>query len=175
MTTETITIDVDVNLAMAFLRNLNKSAMQRAYLRTIRKTSNWVIGQASRAASAKTKIPQKVLKSRIRFYLKDAFTGKVWLGLSALPADRIGKPRQTRAGVIVGKYRFGHAWIMKPSGKPVFIRTGKGRLPIERVTVDWAGDGDAALRSVIPAIQQRFMDVLVQEVNYEILKAKGNA
>ena len=41
--------------------------------------------------------------------------------------------------------------------------------------VDWAGSGEAALRSVIPAIQQRLIEVLTQEINYEILKAKGNA
>lgn len=173
--TEKIKVEVDVSVALALLRNISKSAMQSAWRRTLRKTSNWVIGQASRAASGKTKIPQKVLKSRIRFYLKDAATGKVWLGLSALPADRIGKPRQTRAGVTVGKHRFGHAWLIKPGGKTVFIRSGKTRLPIERVMVDWAGDGDAALRSVVPAIQQRLIEILTQEVNYEILKAKGHA
>lgn len=173
--TETINVDVDASLAIALLRNLNKTAMQAAWRRTLRKTSNWVIGQAAKAASASTKIPQKVLKSRLRFYLRDQDSGKVWLGLNALAADRIGKARQTKTGVTVLRHRFPRAWIMKPAGKAVFIRTGKSRLPIERVMVDWAGSGEAALRSVIPAIQQRLIEVLTQEVNYEILKAKGNA
>lgn len=173
--TEKINVDVDVGLAMALLRGLKKSAMQEAWRRTLRKTSKWVIGQAAKAASAKTRIPQRVLKSRIRYYLKDQNTGKVWVGLSPLAADRIGKARQTKTGVSIAKHRFPKAWIMKPAGKAVFERIGKRRLPIKRVMVDWSGDGEAALRSVVPAIQQRLIEILTQEVNYEILKAKGNA
>lgn len=178
---EKIKVEVDVAVAMSILRNLGKPAMQRAWRRTLRKTSNWVKGQAAKAVSSKTKIPQKVLKSRIYFFLRDGNTGKVWLGLNPLEAERLGKPRQTKSGVTVAKRRFNHAWVMKPSSKAaeskiggVFERVGKARNPFRRVKIDWSSEGEAAFKTVATAAQQRLIELLMQEVNYEILKAKGN-
>lgn len=209
--TEKIKVEVDVSTALAILRNISKPAMQRAWRKTLRKTSNWIKSQAAKEVSAKTLVPQRVLKSRIYFFLRDSNTGKVWLGLNPLEADRIGKPRQTKKGVTVARHRFNHAWIMKSSAKvgemrriiytgkdgtkhsrnititqkevnsrqsrvgKVFERVGRNRNPYKSVKIDWSADGEAAFRKVSAAAEKRLFELLIQEVNYEILKAKGNA
>ncbi len=208
---EKIHVDVDVSVALALLRNLSKDAMQRAWRRTLRKTSNWVKSQAAKAVSSKTQIPQKVLKSRIYFFLRDTNTGKVWLGLNQLNADRLGKPRQTKTGVTVARRRFNHAWIMRSTAKTgdwrriqykdrsgnkqtrnikisqkdvknrqasvgkVYERVGRDRNPYRSVKFDWSAEGESAFRAVAAVAENRLIELLMQEVNYEILKAKGNA
>lgn len=209
--TEKIKVEVDVSVALALLRNISKSAMQSAWRRTLRKTSNWIKAQAAKAVSSKTQIPQRVLKARIYFFLRDSNTGKVWLGLNPLEADRLGKPRQTKRGVTVARRRFNHAWIMKSSAKAgdwrrieyrdrngnrqsrnirvtqkdvnnrqsrvgkVFERVGRDRNPYRSVKIDWSAEGEAAFRMVSVAAEKRLLELLAQEVNYEILKAKGHA
>ena len=109
--------------------------------------------------------------------MKSYDTGKVWLGLNAVEADRLGTPRQTRTGITAGRHQFKSAWTMRkraPNGS-VYRRTGKARLPYERVKLDWAESGESAFRSVAELAEQRLLTILKQEVNYEIQKAIGNA
>lgn len=200
---ETLRVEIDVNQALSILRELSPNAMQNAWRRTLRKTSVWIKGQVAKAVSKDSKIPQKVLRSRIYFFLKSYDTGKVWLGLNAVEADRLGTPRQTRTGVTAGRHQFKSAWIYRSnvSGKSrqikirhrdgsietksyqasdknnglVMRRIGKSRLPYERVRYDWAESGESAFRSVAALAEQRLLTILKQEVNYEIQKAIGNA
>lgn len=174
---ETLRVEIDVDRALRILRELSPNMMQNAWRRTLRKTSVWIKGQVAKAVSKDSKIPQKVLRSRIYFFLKSYDTGKVWLGLNAVEADRLGTPRQTRTGVTAGRHQFKSAWTMRkrvPNG-PVYRRTGKARLPYERVKLDWAESGESAFRSVAALAEQRLLTILKQEVNYEIQKAIGNA
>jgi hypothetical protein len=174
---ETLRVEIDVDQALAILRELSPSSMQAAWRRTLRKTNVWIKGQVAKAASKETKIPQKVLRNRVYFFLKSYDTGKVWLGLNAVEAERLGNPRQTRSGVTAGRFRFQSAWVMKraaPDG-PVYRRVGKARLPYERVKYDWADAGEAAFRNIAVLAEQRLLTILEQEVNYEIQKAIGNA
>lgn len=174
---ETLRIEIDVDRALAILRELSPASMQAAWRRTLRKTHVWIKGQVAKAVSKETKIPQKVLRTRVYFFLKSYDSGKVWLGLNAVEAERLGNPRQTRSGVTAGRFRFQSAWLMKriaPNG-PVYRRTGKARLPYERVKYDWAEAGEAAFRNIAVLAEQRLLTILEQEVNYEIQKAIGNA
>ena len=200
---ETLRIEIDVDRALAILRELSPSSMQAAWRRTLRKTSVWIKGQTAKAVSKETKIPQKFLRKRVYFFLKSYDTGKVWLGLNAVDAKELGNPRQTRAGVTTGRHQFKSAWIYnsKWAGKHktvrirhrdgtienrsyttsdlnsglVMRRTGKARLPYERVKYDWADAGEAAFRNIAVLAEQRLLTILEQEVNYEIQKAIGNA
>lgn len=135
---ETLKVEIDVNQAFALLRGLPPSALQNAWRRTLRKTANWIKSQTAKAVSKETKIPQKLLRQRLYFFLRSRDTGKVWLGLNAIEANRLGKPRQTRRGVTVGRHRFEGAWMMRqaaPDG-PVYRRKGKDRMPYEMVKHD---------------------------------------
>lgn len=173
---ETLRVEIDVDEAFRILRQLTPSAMRNAWRRTLRKTNVWIKGQAAKAVSKDSKIPQKVLRSRIYFFLKSYDTGKVWLGLNAVEAERLGNPRQTRTGITAGRHRFKSAWTMKkraPNG-PVYRRTGKARLPYERVKYDWADSGESAFRAVAALAEQRLLTILKQEFNYEIQKAIGS-
>ena len=175
--TETLKVEIDVNQAFALLRGLPPSALQNAWRRTLRKTSNWIKSQTAKAVSKETKIPQKLLRRRLYFFLRSRDTGKVWLGLNAIEAHRLGNPRQTRRGVTVGRHRFEGAWMMKKAAPvgPVYRRKGKGRMPYEMVKQDWSGQGEAAFRDAAMRAEERLMVVLRQEVNYEIHKAVGRA
>lgn len=174
---EILRVEINSDKALRILHQLTPSAMKNAWRRTLRKTNVWIKGQVAKAVSKDSKIPQKVLRGRIYFFLKSYDTGKVWLGLNAVEAERLGNPKQTRSGITAGRFRFQSAWVMKrvaPDG-PVYRRTGKARLPYERVKYDWADAGEAAFRSVAALAEQRLLTILKQEVNYEIQKAIGNA
>lgn len=173
---EFLRVEIDVKQTFDLMRHLKPAAMQNAWRRTLRKTTVWIKGQTARAVAKETRIPQKVLRSRVYFFLKSYDTGKVWLGLNAVEAERLGNPRQTRSGVTVGRHRFKSAWMMSniaPNG-PVYRRIGKKRLPYERVKLDWAQAGESAFRSIASLAEQRLLAILRQEVNYEIHKAIDN-
>lgn len=173
----TIKVEIDVKQVLDLMHGLPPAAMQNAWRRTLRKTANWVKSQTAKAVSKGTKIPQKVLRQRLYFFLRSRDTGKVWLGLNAIEANRLGKVRQTRIGVTAGRFRFPGAWLMKniaPDG-PVYRRTGKDRTPYEQVKYDWSSSGETAFRDAAARSEERLMVVLRQEVNYEIHKAVGRA
>lgn len=173
----TLNVEIDIDQVLRLARELPPSAMQNAWRRTLRKTSNWIKGQTAKSVSQSTKIPQKLLRRRIYFFLRSRDTGKVWLGLNAIEANRLGKVRQTRNGVTAGRFRFDGAWLMSkvaPDG-PIYHRKGKERMPYEQVKYDWSGAGEAAFREVAARAEERLLVVLRQEVNYEIHKALDRA
>lgn len=174
---EILRVEINADKALKILQQLTPSAMKNAWRRTLRKTNVWIKGQVAKAVSKDSKIPQKVLRGRIYFFLKSYDTGKVWLGLNAVEAERLGNPRQTRTGITAGRHRFKSAWTMRkraPNGS-VYRRSGKERLPYERVKLDWAESGESAFRAVAVLAEQRLLTILKQEVNYEIQKAIVNA
>lgn len=176
----TLKAELDIAAALAPLASLGKDAMRNAWRRALKKSANWVKGQTAKHVSAEMHIAQKLIRQRLYFFLRSADKGKVWLGLNAVEAHRLGNPRQTRRGVSVGRHRFDNAWIYrskrgsKNDGK-VFRRVGKARMPITAVKLDWADKGEAAFRKAAAEIEARLMVILEQEVKYEILKATRNA
>lgn len=175
--TDTLKVEIDVSKVLSLVRHLPPDAVQNAWRRTLRKTMSWVSAQTAKTVSKATGIPQKLLRQRLYFFLRSRDSGKVWLGLNAIEAERLGKVRQTRAGVTAGRFRFQGAWLMKkvaPDG-PVYRRAGKSRMPYERVKADWSGAGDAAFHEAAARVEARLLVILGQEVNYEIQKAVGRA
>lgn len=169
-------VEIDIKQVTAALDGLSSAAMQAAWRRTLRKTAAWIKSQTSKEVSAATKIPQKVIKSRLYFFLRSADTGKVWLGLNPVEAHRIGTVTKTGKGMRAGRLTFEGAWRQtqaKPDG-PLYRRAGKARTPFEMVTVDWSTSGDPAFRRAAQRCETRLMTILKQEANYEIQKAIGN-
>jgi len=171
--TATLKVEIDIKSVSALLDALPPSAFQNAWRRALRKTVVWIKSQVAREISKATGISQKVLRQRLYFFLRSRDAGKVWLGLNAIEASRLGAPRQTRTGITAGRFRFPGAWTMKnrdPQGT-VYQRTGNARLPYEVVKVDWSGPGEAAFRRAAEKAQARLLEILRQEVNYELQKA----
>lgn len=203
--TDTLKVEFDISRWTALAAGLPPSAMQNAWRRTLRKTMTWVRSQVAREVSGATKIPQKVIRERLYFFLRSAVTGKVWLGLNAIEADRLGATRQTRTGVTAGRFRFPGAWVYRSrysdggaerrikirrsdgsietkhyyssdaNAGKVFRRVGRARTPYERVKFDWSQGGEAVFNRVADRARERLMTILEQEVNYEIQKATGRA
>jgi len=168
-------VEIDIKGVTAALEGLSAAAMQAAWRRTLRKTAAWIKSQTGKEVSAATRIPQKVIRSRMYFFLRSADTGKVWLGLNPVEAHRIGAVSRTNKGMRAGRLTFEGAWRQtkaKPDG-PLYRRTGKARTPFEVVTVDWSKSGDPAFRRAAQLCEARLMTILKQEVNYEIQKALG--
>jgi len=176
----TLKAELDIAAALAPLAYLGKEAMRNAWRRALKKSANWVKGQTAKHVSAEMHIAQKLVRKRLYFFLHSADRGKVWLGLNAIEAHRLGNPRQTKRGVSVGRYSFNNAWIYRSArgsdkdGK-VYRRVGKKRMPISAVKLDWADKGEAAFRKAAAEVEARLMVILEQEVKYEILKATGHA
>ena len=97
-------VEIDIKQVTAALDGLSSAAMQAAWRRTLRKTAAWIKSQTSKEVSAATKIPQKVIKSRLYFFLRSADTGKVWLGLNPVEAHRIGTVTKTGKGMRAGRF-----------------------------------------------------------------------
>ncbi|TKC83838.1 phage tail protein [Trinickia terrae] len=170
-------IEIDIKEATAVLHGLPPSAMQAAWRRTLRKTSAWIKSQTAKEVGAATKIPQKVIRHRIYFFLRSSDTGKVWLGLNPIEAHRLGNATRTRKGMRVGRQSFEGAWRQSkrnPRG-PIYERVGKERMPYRLVTVAWQQAGDPAFRRAAKACEARLMVILRQEVNYELQKVMRRA
>lgn len=175
--TNSLKVEIDIKQVMSLIKDLPPAAMTRAWRRALRKTGVWVKGQTAKAVSKSVAIPQKVLRSRVYFFLRSRDSGKVWLGLNDVQAHRVGRSRSTRRGISVGRHRFDGAWTMTKAqpGGPIYQRVGKSRKPYRAVKIDWSGPGETAFRQAAQAAEERLLVILRQEVNYEIQKALGNA
>ena len=178
-------VEIDISQVKNMAAHLSKVAMMNAWDWAQRKTMNWIRSRVGKEVGKAEGIPQKVIRERFRMYMKPG-TGKAWLGLNPIEAERLGYPRRTGTGITAGRHEFPHAWVMRyrhPEG-PVFRRTGErkrskrsGKMVkvFERVRFDWSWPGEAAFRNVVARAEERLLTILRQEVNYEIHKAIGNA
>lgn len=155
---------------------LSESAVRGAARRAVAKATKWTQMTASRKISAELRVAQKVMRSRLRTYVKG--TGeerKVWLGLNSLAASRLGSPRQTRSGVQVGRHQLPGAFIVRKYGGGVYRRTGAARFPIELVKIPIREEAAQALRAAALDAEARLLVLLRQELNYEFQKLLGRA
>ncbi|MHB2243308.1 hypothetical protein [Pseudomonas monsensis] len=103
-------------------------AAANAQRRAINKTLRWLATQIARAIGRQERIAVAAVRQRLRAYPVSggANSGKLWFGLNAMEASRIGRPRQSRSGVSVAGRRFQGAFFKKVYGNSadVWIRTG---------------------------------------------------
>lgn len=103
-------------------------AAANAQRRAINKTLRWLATQIARAVGRQERIAVAAVRQRLRAYPVSggANSGKLWFGLNAMEASRIGRPRQSRSGVSVAGRRFQGAFFKKVYGDSadVWIRTG---------------------------------------------------
>lgn len=102
-------------------------AAANAQRRAINKTLRWLATQIARAVGRQERIAVAAVRQRLRAYPVNggANSGKLWFGLNAMEASRIGRPRQSRSGVSVAGRRFQGAFYKKVYGNSadVWIRT----------------------------------------------------
>ncbi|MDR2164586.1 MAG: phage tail protein [Zoogloeaceae bacterium] len=181
---DALRIDLEDAEFKRMIAHLSAPALTKATRRATRKTAAWVRTHLARKAANQAQIPRRIIATRIRLYNQNWRSGgggtavKVWFGLNPVFADTIGKATQGAGGVKVGSFYFPSAFI--PGKNPrfagkVYQRSTAHRLPIMRSRVEMEGDGRAAYDAIRKSIEPRFVEIMRQEINYELLKAAGNA
>ncbi|MEC6743273.1 hypothetical protein [Pseudomonas qingdaonensis] len=181
-------------------------AAAAAQQRAINKTLRWLVTHIGRAVSRKERIAVAAVRQRLRAFPVTANgIGKLWFGINPIEASRIGRARQGRAGVSVAGRRYQGAFFKKVYGSKadIWIRTGSKHFrasdyPNSDVSggggfrTGWVSENDnrfplakakVSLEDVRPLFEQwvqradeRLMEVLQQELNFEIQKyLKGGA
>ncbi|MGP6422220.1 hypothetical protein ACTZGP_26005 [Pseudomonas putida] len=117
----------DLKAFQDFAAVLPKAAAN-AQRRAINKTLRWLATHIARAVGRQERIAVAAVRQRLRAYPVSggANSGKLWFGLNAMEASRIGRPRQSRSGVSVAGRRFQGAFFKKVYGNSadIWIRTG---------------------------------------------------
>lgn len=168
---------------------------RKAVRRALRKTAQWYFRQIMREIQQATGINQKALKPRARItVLEQSLYANVWFGLDPMEAHRVGRARQTRAGVSVGRgHRFESAflaaadfgnsgraeqkvWRRKVRGKGSTAATRRmlrneelaGRFPLELMKVPVYEAAAAIFARHRAGARQRYQQILRQELNYAL-------
>lgn len=83
--------------------------LTKAANRAIKKTIRWLRSRVAREVAQALGIPQKAFKQRLTNHVIGTGMDQVhilWLGVAPLAAEMLGRPRQTRAGITVGKRKY---------------------------------------------------------------------
>ncbi|WP_269497225.1 phage tail protein [Castellaniella sp. S9] len=150
---------------------LTENAARAAAKRALLKTAKWTQTRARRALSNEMRIQQKLLQARLRLYRREGGMEQlVWLGLNAFAAKRLGTPRRRAGGTQVGAHFFEGAFPIKRFGGGVYRRTGRERFPLELAKLPIDEAGAAALRQAAERADERLLEVMRQEMEYELSK-----
>lgn len=137
----------------------------RAVRRGIVKAAKRLASETGRDTAQALAIVRAAMRGRLRTYRQeDGISEKVWLGMNAIAARRLGVPIQTRTGVQVGQHFFDRAFIVRKWGGGVYYRVGKERLPIRLAQFEISDQAYRAMKSAY----QRADDYLLQYVKHEL-------
>lgn len=156
-------LDVERNVANA------TKLLDLAAARALRKTAQWLRTHSSREIARELRIAQNPIRHRYNVYSQStAKEVKLWIGLQPLSVHYLGTPKQTATGVKVGHREYDDAFIspMKTSHRLVFRRKGRERLPLEKVTEDWAAEGLSSMERWEKRAMDRFIELFEQESRY---------
>ena len=140
-----------------------------AAARALRKTAQWLRTHSSREIAKELRISQSPIRHRFDVFSQATSREvKLWVGLRPLSVHYLGTPKQTATGVSVGHREYEEAFIspMKTKHQLVWRRKGRERLPLERVTEDWASEGVTALERWEKRAEQRFVELFEQEARH---------
>ena len=162
--------ELDVSLDDAKLRHIvtmlghMPERTHRAVRRGVSKAAKRLASEIGRDNAYALAIVRAAMRGRLRTYRKgDGVSEKVWLGMNALAAHRLGRPIQTRTGVQVGQHFFDRAFVVRKWGG-VFYRVGKQRFPLRLSQLEIEPQSYAAMKSAY----QRADDYLLQYVKHEL-------
>jgi hypothetical protein len=125
-------VSVQLNVASEITRvtalmQSTPEQITKAANRAIKKTVRWLQSRVAREISQSLNLSQKAFKHRLTTSSSGSGINQVhivWLGVAPLAAEAAGKPRQTRAGVTVGKRKYQGAFYrdVYGDGASVWIR-----------------------------------------------------
>lgn len=179
-------------------------AAAAAQRRAINKTLGWLRTHIARAVGKQERIAIGAVRQRLRAYPVSggAMRGKLWFGVNAIEASRVGKARQTRAGVSVAGRRYQGAFFKQVYGSSpdIWIRTSSKHFnatdypgsSLGRRSSGFIAENDnrfplakakVSLDQVRPHFDnwvkqadERLLEILKQELNFELQKyLKGTA
>lgn len=157
--------------------------IDRALASTLGKMASWLRTQSIRGIAKALKFPQKEIRRRLKtFRLRRAAGGKaitVWYGLDAMGMIHLDA-RQTATGVSAfGGRSVAHAFIANgqagrngppsASNKQVFIRKGKSRLPLKKVTAELGDPAQTYIEDHLlggNAFTEKFYEVFERELKW---------
>lgn len=173
-------------------------AAAAAQRRAINKTIRWLRTHIARAVGKQERIAIGAVRQRLRAYPVTGgdMRGKLWFGINAIEASRVGRARQTGAGVSVAGRRYQGAFYKQVYGSnaDIWIRTSSkhfnttdypdaaqggrrsgfveendNRFPLAKAKV--------SLEQVRPHFDawvkradERLLEILTQELNFELQK-----
>ena len=112
--------------ALQDLAKVLPKAAANAQRRAINKTLGWLMTRIARAVGSQEQIAISAVRQRLRSYpvAGGGMRGKLWFGINAIEARRIGPPRKTGQGVSVKGRRYRGAFLGKVYGskKDIWIR-----------------------------------------------------
>lgn len=179
-------------------------AAAAAQRRAINKTLGRLRTHIARAVGKQERIAIGAVRQRLRAYPVSggAMRGKLWFGVNAIEASRIGKARQTRAGVSVAGRRYQGAFFKQVyGGSPdIWIRTSSkhfnatdypgstqgrhssgfiaesdNRFPLAKAKVS-LDQVRPHFDSWVKRADEILLEILKQELNFELQKyLKGTA
>ena len=198
-------VDIQLNFAQDITRATAQIAatpaqLEKAVQRAIKKTMRWLQTRIAREVATALGVPQKAIKHRLSVTQTGKGTNGIhilWLGTAPLAAESAGKPRQTKAGVTVGKRKFPGAFYrdVYGDGPKVWIRASRanalgmdlpqwgrkqrarastlapgegGRFPVRRVSIDVQHVANDIFGRYQKQAEQRFNTVIDQELNYAV-------
>lgn len=161
-----------------------EAQIQKALASTFTRLARWVRTRATRGLSGDLKVPQKIIRRRIKFAMRRRRDGfKIWFGLDPVGLHEM-KPRQTATGVTAGKHKRPGAFLAQGigGGEPlVFRREGekrimtrgryKGRLrqPIKRESLDIKEGADRFIEDQIlnsTEFSEQFWKIFERELSW---------
>lgn len=178
--------------------DLVPKAAAAAQRRAINKTIRWLRTHIARAVGKQERIAIGAVRQRLRAYPVSGgdMRGKLWFGINAIEASRIGRARQTGAGVSVAGRRYQGAFYKKVYGSnaDIWIRTSSTRFN----TTDYPDAAQGGRRSGfteendnrfplakakvsleqvrphfdawVKRADERLLEILTQELNFELQK-----
>ena len=173
--------DIYVSLDMAqmerFFVGLTPVKVALASKRAAIRTREWLLTHMSRELATRKALPVKGIKARFRrggkendgqWYSHETQSAVLWIGFIDIEAQKAGTPKQTKAGVRVGKHFFDRAFhvaIFNPA-KKVWRRKGKARFPVIKMTIPINDEMEEMLPRYQAAATRMFSDRLEHEINF---------
>lgn len=146
--------------------------LRLASKRAATKTRNWLMTQLRRELAQALAVPQKPLRGRFRrgkgsSYSEKAGMAVLWIGLSDIGAEQIGKPRQLKKGVKVKQYWFERAFVADIyGGQKVWRRKGTKRLPVIKMTVPINEEMEEILPRYEVPVARKFEEIFEHELKF---------
>lgn len=193
-----LSLDKQIAQAVNRLTAISKKAVPMATARAINKMGTTAERQTAKDVGKAENVPQKIIRQRITAIKKSSardLRRRVRLRRFDIPAVLLGKARQTRRGVSVRQRRFNGAFLAdgskgfgkyRPSrhrqggrayqdtslrSQQVLQRTGKGRYPLQVVTVPIEKPiTEQFERNVTQAYARDLAPELAQQLGKEIAK-----